>query len=252
MLVVVLGLLALTPMTWREKTVTNVKPTSWTGLRLELVPAGLLVYLSIGLAIAVAVVPLRRPLSVLLSAAGAITMAVLLLAQPGDTSATFNGFTQVTHYQWSAPPVVSVVFWLVLLAITARGENRHAVLLGCGVALPVLMSAGWQQLTVGGQAPRVTSGFGLLEGATLLWTAILLAPIALMALLIVLPATNFASTIVAATGLVVTVLNVWLAIPEFFNSGQVALSWLPAPYLSVLVWLIALAAVVLARVRSRG
>jgi hypothetical protein len=252
---VVLGLLALTPMTWREKTVTNVKPVTSTGLRLDLVPSGLLLYLSIALAIALAILPLRRPWSKVIAAAGVAATAALLLTQPGDTSVTAQSFTQVTHYEWWAPPVVSLVFWVILLALTVKAENRQlhrAVLLLCGVALPVLMTADWQRFAVNGQVALETTGFGLLAGASHLWAALLIAPMAVMVAVILLPARTFAATLVAAAGLVLTLANLLVGLPNSVNSTMLEFSWLPAAYLSVPVWLIALATTIHARLVFRG
>ncbi len=259
-LIVVAGLIALTPMTWREKTVTNLKPTTWRGLRLELVPAGLLVYLSIALAVAVAFAVLRSGgrWPMLLSTAGVITMAALLLSQPGDTSADFHNFTFVTHYQWSAPPVLSLAFWLVLLAITIRGKEEplhRTVVFACGIALLVLMAAGWQKQSGPDLQTNISDWFTILVDATWIGSLLLAIPVVLAVALIVLPAKKVATTIVAAIGLTATVVFLLLALPrDFFGpSGEPKLvhDWLPAAYLSLAVWLIALAATVHARVGNR-
>ncbi len=159
---------------------------------------------------------------------------------------------------------MSLAFWLVLLAITDhievhqrdRDPSLHrSVVFGSGITLLVLMAAGWQKQSGPDTRTYISDWFTVLVDATWIGSLLLAIPVVLAIALLVLPVQKVATTIVAAGGLTATVVFLLLALPRDFlgPNGEPKLvhDWLPAAYLSLAVWLIALAATVYARVGTR-
>jgi hypothetical protein len=272
-LIVVAGLILELFMAWQRPTIrlSSMTAPDPNGFKLSFLPTGLLLYLSIALAVALAVTVVAVPsagrvVPVLLSVAGVAVMVGLLVSKQSEAAVNWHSYTHKTGVSWTATPVMSLGLWLVLLAITDHNRRagqedpkplslQRAVVFGSGIGLLVLMTAGWQKQSGPDFRANISSWFTILVNATWIGSLLLAIPVVLAVALIVLPARKVTSTIVAALGLTSTVVFLLLALPrDFFGpNGEPKLvhDWLPAAYLSLAVWLIALAAAVHARVANR-
>jgi hypothetical protein len=221
-----------------------------------------LLALSIPLLLAVAVLPLGRPWPVLPAIAGfAIVLGVYLSRHPEPVRNTFDFM-----YAWTRAPILAMALWGLLIGITAsswyaarRGPESHqlvvqrTVVFASGIGLLVTMAAGWAQITNhAAREPTASTGLSML-GQPYLESYALAGIVILMAVLLV-PTRTTITAGVAGLGLVSTTAFMLLVLPKVRSIAgpELAIDWLPAPYLALLLWAAALIASWHARSRSRA
>ena len=260
------GLLVLSAMTWlnQHNTIDQRSTTNSSGLDSS-TPATWLLAVAIIVALVAALLQVGRTLPVVLAALAFVVAVAGLLTIPPDL--VFRTIGSRIDYEWSAAPVAVLILCGLLIALT--GENRWAVrrgqtelpeletttmsddlsralhralVFGCGIAMLVLLTATWEKDGWNTQQSNYVTGFGLVTSDLAVAKVAMIVLIVVLAFLILLPAEGLTTMILAAAGLASTLLML-LTLPDDVTAGGTAANryeWLPAPYLALLIWAVAL------------
>jgi hypothetical protein len=254
----------------------TVSSGGWTGLS-RTNPATWLLALAIVLGLAAALSEIGRTRPVALSAL-ALTAAVGgLLIIPSDLR--FEAIGARIDYEWSAAPIVVLILCGLLLALTLenrravrRGRTQLAELettpmtdpaertaerdveaevqdalhrslvFGCAIALLVLLTATWEKDGWNPGQANYRTGFGLVTSDLTVPKTAMAISLVVLAILILYRGDGLPTMILPAAGLVLTLLML-VTLPADVTTGGTAANryeWLPAPYVALVIWAVAL------------
>jgi hypothetical protein len=176
----------------------------------------------------------------------------LLLALTGENSwAVRRGATELPELETTTPMSDDQVERKSDLDadVTAPGGPlsralHRCLVFGCGIALLVLLTATWEKDGWNTEQIKYRTGFGLITGELPVARVAMLALIIVLAGLILFAGNGLVTMILAAAGLALTLLMM-LTLPADVTTGGTAANryeLLPAPYVALVIWAVAIGA----------